>query len=156
MSFCKAKYSKSAEKFIKKNKAIGIIRLHDSQIAKIANAQCIVLHCIDIFFFFVIIKAVKGGWKMATKNITVRVDAELKQNAEKLFSDLGLNMSSAINMFLKNSVNYNGIPFEVRKLTPNAETKAALAEYGEMKNNPKKYKRYSSFDDALSEVFQDA
>lgn len=93
---------------------------------------------------------------MATKNITVRVDAELKQNAEKLFSDLGLNMSSAINMFLKNSVNYNGIPFEVRKLTPNAETKAALAEYGEMKNNPKKYKRYSSFDDALSEVFQDA
>ena len=70
---------------------------------------------------------------MATTNINVRVDTELKQSAEELFEDLGLNMSSAINMFLKSAVNYDGIPFEVKRNIPNSETIAALAEYKEMK-----------------------
>ncbi len=85
---------------------------------------------------------------MATTNINVRVDSALKQEAETLFNDLGLNMSSAINMFLRSAVNYSGIPFEVKRLTPNAETKAALDEYEEMKKNPGNYKRYESFDEA--------
>ena len=93
---------------------------------------------------------------MATTNINVRVDSELKQSAEALFSDLGLNMSSAITMFLKSAVNHDGIPFEVKRLTPNAETKAALAEYEEMKKNPGSYKRYRSFDDMIDEVLDDA
>lgn len=93
---------------------------------------------------------------MATTNINVRVDSELKQSAEALFSDLGLNMSSAITMFLKSAVSHEGIPFEVKRLTPNAETKAALAEYEEMKKNPGSYKRYSSFDDMIDEVLDDA
>ena len=65
---------------------------------------------------------------MATTNINVRVDANLKQSAESLFADLGLNMSTAITMFLKSAVNHDGIPFEVKRISPNAETKAALAE----------------------------
>ena len=64
---------------------------------------------------------------MATTNINVRVDANLKQSAESLFADLGLNMSTAITMFLKSAVNHDGIPFEVKRISPNAETKAALA-----------------------------
>lgn len=91
---------------------------------------------------------------MATTNINVRVDSVLKQEAENLFNDLGINMSAAINMFLRSSVNYDGIPFEVRRL-PNKETKAALEEYHEMKMNPDKYKRYNSFDEILDEVFTD-
>ncbi len=59
--------------------------------------------------------------------------AALKQEAEALFNDLGLNMSSAINMFLRSAINHNGIPFEVKLPAPNAETKAALDEYEEMK-----------------------
>ena len=47
---------------------------------------------------------------MATTNINVRVDANLKQSAESLFADLGLNMSTAITMFLKSAVNHDGIP----------------------------------------------
>lgn len=93
---------------------------------------------------------------MATTNINVRVDSALKLEAEALFDDLGLNMSSAINMFLRSAVNHNGIPFEVKRPTPNADTKAALEEYEEMKKNPGKYKRYKSFDDMLDEVFADA
>lgn len=58
-------------------------------------------------------------WKemkyMATTNLNIRVDEDLKKNAERLFADLGLNMSSAITIFLKSSVDYNGIPFEIKK-----------------------------------------
>ncbi len=52
---------------------------------------------------------------METTNLNIRVDEELKKNAERLFADLGLNMSSAITLFLKASVDYNGIPFEIKK-----------------------------------------
>lgn len=89
---------------------------------------------------------------MPTTNINVRIDTNLKKSAESLFSDLGLNMSTAITMFLKRAVFEEGIPFEVKRMIPNDETKAALAEYDEMKNNPNKYKRYNSFDDLLNEV----
>ena len=89
---------------------------------------------------------------MATTNINVRVDANLKQSAEALFADLGLNMSTAITMFLKSAVNHDGIPFEVKRMSPNTETKAALAEYHQMKLHPENYKRYDSFDDLMNEV----
>lgn len=47
---------------------------------------------------------------MSTTNINVRVDTDLKKSAETLFNDLGLNMSSAITMFLKSAVSHDGIP----------------------------------------------
>ncbi|MGP1434793.1 MAG: type II toxin-antitoxin system RelB/DinJ family antitoxin [Catonella sp.] len=92
---------------------------------------------------------------MATMNINVRVDASLKKDAEKLFNELGLNMSSAITMFLKSAVSYEGIPFEIKRIKPNAETKAALAEYIEMQDKAK-YKSYESFDDVIKEVLNEA
>ena len=98
----------------------------------------------------------KGYFIMSTTNINVRIDSELKKSAEELFNDLGLNMSAAITMFLKSAVSHDGIPFEVKRISPNAETKAALAEYDEMKKNPNKYKRYSSFNDLMDEVLADA
>ena len=52
---------------------------------------------------------------MATTNLNIRIDENLKRDAEILFSDLGLNMSSAITVFLKSAVDYRGIPFEIRK-----------------------------------------
>ena len=93
---------------------------------------------------------------MSTTNINVRVDAALKQEAEALFNDLGLNMSSAITMFLRSAVSHDGIPFEVKRMTPNAETQAALAEYQAMKSDPNRYKRYASFDELADEVLGDA
>ncbi len=92
---------------------------------------------------------------MATTNINVRVDSELKKSAETLFNDLGLNMSSAITMFLKSAVSHEGIPFEVKRPSPNAVTIAALSEYAEMKKNPDSYKRYDSFDSLMDEVLSD-
>ena len=63
-------------------------------------------------------------------------------------------MSSAISMFLRSAVNNDGIPFEIKRPVPNEGTKAALDEYEIMKSDFVKYKRYSSFDEALDEVFQ--
>lgn len=93
---------------------------------------------------------------MATTNINVRVDDTLKKDAERLFNDLGLTMSSAITMFLRSAVSHDGIPFEVKRVTPNTVTRAALAEYDEMIKNPGAYKRYDSFDDLVNEALSDA
>ena len=56
---------------------------------------------------------------MATTNLNIRIDETLKKQAEVLFSDLGLNMSSAITIFLKSAVAHNGIPFEIKKTERN-------------------------------------
>ena len=50
----------------------------------------------------------------ATKTLNLRVDAELKAQAEHIFSELGLPTSTAITMFLKSVVRYGGLPFETR------------------------------------------
>lgn len=65
-------------------------------------------------------------------------------------------MSSAINMFLRSTVNHNGIPFAIKRPTSDPETAAALNKYEEMRKNPDKYQRYESFDQILNEVFADA
>ena len=48
------------------------------------------------------------------KPIHISVDEDLKEQAELLFNDLGLNMTSAINVFLRQAVNEQAIPFEIR------------------------------------------
>ena len=93
---------------------------------------------------------------METTNINVRVDRALKQEAEALFSDLGLNMATAVTVFLRSAVRHNGIPFALRRTLPNAETRAALAEYEEMRVDPVRYKRYRSVDEMMGEVLSDA
>ncbi len=62
---------------------------------------------------------------MATTNLNIRIDEKLKKQAEILFSDLGLNMSSAITVFLKSAVDYKGIPFEIRKTERNTSVSDA-------------------------------
>lgn len=61
-----------------------------------------------------------------TTNITMRMDAELKKQAEQLFSELGMSMTTAFNIFLRQSVRQGKIPFEIALNTPNAETLAAI------------------------------
>jgi len=47
-------------------------------------------------------------------NINIRIDDDLKKEAESLFNDLGLNMTTAISLFLKQCVLCQGIPFEIK------------------------------------------
>ena len=51
---------------------------------------------------------------MAQTNLTIRIDADLKRDAETLFNNIGLNMSSAINIFFRQAVVAQAIPFELK------------------------------------------
>lgn len=70
---------------------------------------------------------------MATTNLNVRVDENLKKAADTLLNELGLNMSTAINIYLKQIVRENGIPFEIKLDKPNAETLQAMQDVREGK-----------------------
>jgi len=76
---------------------------------------------------------------MGTTNINIRVDSEVKQKAEAIFNELGLNMSTAMNMFLRHSIRYGGIPFDLRLDLPNEETQAAIDEVNKNINMSKSF-----------------
>ena len=61
-------------------------------------------------------------------SLTVRTNSMIKENAKKVYSDLGLDLSTAINVFLRKSIEYGGFPFEVRKEAPNKRLKSAIKE----------------------------
>ncbi len=90
---------------------------------------------------------------MATTNITIRMNEELKKQAEELFSDLGLNMTTAFTMFAKQAVREQRIPFMISR-TPNQETLEAIKEIEEMKKNPENYKGYTNVDEMMKELLQ--
>ena len=80
----------------------------------------------------------------------INLDSNLKKASQELFSSLGINLSTAITIFLKQSLKVHGLPFDVTIDEPNNETIKALNEYNEMKTNSQKYKRYATFQDALN------
>lgn len=51
---------------------------------------------------------------MASTNINIRIDAELKQQFEKLCSEMGITMTTAFTIFAKQTVRENRIPFEIK------------------------------------------
>lgn len=65
---------------------------------------------------------------MADTNINIRTDKNIKAAAEKIFEELGLNMTSAVNIFLRQTIRENGIPFELKLNTPNEETIKAIED----------------------------
>ncbi|MCM1124056.1 MAG: type II toxin-antitoxin system RelB/DinJ family antitoxin [Eubacterium sp.] len=63
---------------------------------------------------------------MKSVNVTFRVDEELKAQADSLFADLGMSLSTAFNIFLRQSVREQQIPFSISRNVPNAVTQAAM------------------------------
>lgn len=66
---------------------------------------------------------------MASTNLNIRMDKEIKDQAEEIFNELGLNMTTAINVFLRASIRVHGIPFDLKLDVPQ-ETTAAESEEG--------------------------
>ena len=77
------------------------------------------------------------------------MDSELKKQAETLFADLGLNMTTAMTIFLRQAVRIQGIPFEITR-TPNTQTIAAMKEAERIACDPN-VKGYTDLD----ELFRD-
>ena len=81
---------------------------------------------------------------MATTNMNIRTDVEVKAAAEQLFNELGLNLTTAVNMFLRQAIRTGGIDIKVN--TPNEITAAAIAE-GKRMMQDKTAKGYHSMED---------
>ena len=83
---------------------------------------------------------------MATTNLNIRTDKEMKERAEAIFFELGLNMTTAINIFLRTTIRENGIPFALKLDIPNAITASAIEE-GRKIAYDDTVKKYSNIDD---------
>lgn len=65
---------------------------------------------------------------MESTNLNIRLDKDVKIQSEKIFNALGLNMTTAVNIFLRQAIRENGIPFEIKLNVPNDVTIAAINE----------------------------
>lgn len=65
---------------------------------------------------------------MLATNLTIRVDSGIKSEAEKLFEDLGMSISTAFNIFLRQAVRMQAIPFTISRGLTNKTTLAAMRE----------------------------
>ena len=63
-----------------------------------------------------------------SSNFTVRIDPNIKSQSESIFSNLGINLTTAINVFLRKSIQTGGFPFDVRLDSANKETLLAIDE----------------------------
>jgi len=84
-------------------------------------------------------------------SISFRVDSKLKNDAESLFSQLGMSMATAYKIFLTQSVREGRIPFEITINTPNSETIAAMREAERIAKDPQA-KKYLSVDDLMADL----
>ena len=73
---------------------------------------------------------------MATTNFSVRLDSDLKKRSEAIYGELGINLTTAINVFLRKSLTVGGFPFDVRIDEPNRETTLALLEADKISKDP--------------------
>ena len=83
---------------------------------------------------------------MATTNLNIRTEKAIKDQAEEIFNELGLNMTTAINLFLRTAIREHGIPFDLKLDVPNNTTVAAIEE-GRKLMADSTAPRYSSIDD---------
>lgn len=51
---------------------------------------------------------------MSKMSMSIRLDSEVKEQAQQVFSNLGMDMTTAINIFLRQAIQYQGLPFDVR------------------------------------------
>lgn len=85
-------------------------------------------------------------------NLTMRIDDELKKQAEELFNELGMNMTTAFTIFAKQAVREQRIPFEITREIPNQETIEAIKEVEQMKKDPTIGKSYTDVDEMIKEL----
>lgn len=87
---------------------------------------------------------------MEIANVSFRIDKKLKQDAEKLFNDMGMSMTTAFNIFLRQTVRERRLPFNVTTQEFNNDTLNAIKEAERLAEDPNA-KRYT-LEEALKEL----
>ncbi len=85
-------------------------------------------------------------------SMNIRIDRGIKESAKAVFAELGLDLSTAVNIFFRQAIRENGIPFGLTLNTPNKETLEAIKEVQKMKKNPSLGKSYNNVDDMMKEL----
>ena len=88
---------------------------------------------------------------MQAVTTSIRTDAQPKREADRLFADLGMNFSTAVNTFLRQAVREQGLPFRPTRDVPNAETLAAMREADRIANDPDA-KGFKSVDELFADL----
>lgn len=91
---------------------------------------------------------------MPNVSTNIRIDDEVKRKAVAIFTDLGMDMTTAVNMFLRQTIRHNGLPFDLKLDTPNEETLEAIREVEEMKKNPSMYRSYTNVDTMMEDLLK--
>ena len=89
--------------------------------------------------------------KSNTSNISIRMDSNLKAAAEELYEVLGMILSTAFNIFVRQSLRERGIPFKITEGTPNQETVSAMLEAERIAKNPN-VKGYRDVDEFFADL----
>ncbi len=85
-----------------------------------------------------------------TASLSIRIDPKVKADVEAIYSRYGMSLTEAINIFLYQSRNVGGLPFDLRQFTPNDETLAAMKEGDEIIKSGKG--RFGNANDLLKEL----
>ena len=86
-----------------------------------------------------------------TTNISIRMDAELKAQADALFAELGMSLSTAFNIFVRQSLREGRIPLDIALNQPNKETIAAMLEAERITKDPS-VKQYTDLDEMFTDL----
>lgn len=97
-------------------------------------------------------KVLKGVFQMAKISTSISLDADVKAQAQALFADFGLDLSTAINIFLRQSIRENCIPFVIHREIPNEETKRAIEN---VRNGVGLSKGFHSVADLMEDLYAD-
>jgi DNA-damage-inducible protein J len=89
-----------------------------------------------------------------TATLNMRIEPEVKANAEELFGSFGLTVTDAVNVFLRQSIMRGGFPFEIVRYMPNAVTQAAIAEAERLLHDPQA-KSFRNMDELRADLLSE-
>ncbi len=89
---------------------------------------------------------------MAKVSTNISIDSETKVKAQAMLADFGMDLSTAVNIFLKQMLYEGAIPFAISREVPNRVTLDAMKEAHEMFVSPDSYKRYSNVDSMMEDI----
>ena len=90
-----------------------------------------------------------------TANISLRTEPEVKEKAEKIYSSFGMSLSDAISVFLYQSINVGGLPFELRQPAFSQETIDAFQEAQDIIDGKIPSKAYDSVQDLVADIMKE-
>ncbi len=79
---------------------------------------------------------------MSKTSMSIRLDSEVKEQAQQVFNNLGMDMTTAINIFLRQAIQYQGLPFDVR-LDENRKLLEVLTDFDQNRNMSQSFESVS-------------